>query len=102
MARQFTPEDAAPLRAVSDPQISPDGTTVAYVAGDSFTASGKDAAKLSCTSIYLASPGSERPARLTSGPRSDTTPRWSPDGRTLAFLSDRQKDGERQVHLPTV
>ncbi len=37
--------------------------------------------------------------QLTYGPRSDTTPRWSPDGQTLAFLSDREKDGQRQICL---
>ncbi|MBI3733958.1 MAG: S9 family peptidase, partial [Chloroflexi bacterium] len=36
---------------------------------------------------------------LTAGPRSDHTPRWSPDGRWLAFLSDRLEDGQLQVYV---
>ena len=41
--------------------------------------------------------GSGRPRRLTHGAWSDTAPRFSPDGRSLAFLSDREKAGVSQL-----
>src|SRR6266436_6049383 len=43
--------------------------------------------------------GGGEPRQLTAGPRTDSLPRWSPDGHALAFLSDRLKDGQRQVFL---
>jgi dipeptidyl aminopeptidase/acylaminoacyl peptidase len=103
MARSFTPEDSVRLKSVSDSQISPDGQAVAFVCGDSFTASGKDAPKLPRSRIYLAHASRGHvegaPQEFTAGPRSDSAPRWSPDGSSLAFLSDREKDGERQIYL---
>jgi Tol biopolymer transport system component len=39
------------------------------------------------------------PRPLTAGPRANDAPRWSPDGRTLAFTADRKENGERQLHL---
>lgn len=99
MARAFTPDDAVRLKTVYDPQISPDGRAVAFVSGDSFTGSGKDASKMPRTRIYLASLEGGTPVEFTAGPRSDAAPRWSPDGTAMAFLSDRAKDGERQVYL---
>jgi dipeptidyl aminopeptidase/acylaminoacyl peptidase len=99
MGRTFSPEIAVRVRSVSDPRISPDGSRVAYVSGDSFTASGKDATKLARTNIFTARPDGGAGHQMTNGPRSDSGPRWSPDGRSLAFLSDRDKDGERQIYL---
>ena len=48
--------------------------------------------------------GSSPPRRLTLGARNDTTPRWSPDGRTIAFLSDRSAvldAGGAGEHVPS-
>ena len=40
-----------------------------------------------------------KPRQYTRGDKSATAPEWSPDGTMLAFLSDREKDGERQVWM---
>jgi dipeptidyl aminopeptidase/acylaminoacyl peptidase len=80
------PADIANLKTVSDPQISPDGNLVAYVVQTPVAAGEhKDA------HIWLASGsqfGEAHPFVLSSG--TDTDPRWSPDGNSLAFLSDRE------------
>jgi len=65
--------------------LSPDGRFVAF--GVKAAAPGKDGHR---TALWLAPADGSSPARqLTAGTRSDAQPRWSPDGRTLAFLSDR-------------
>jgi len=79
MARLLTADDLYTLNLASDTQISPDGTRVAFVR----TAIDRDAYEYRHT-IWLV-PTSGEPRQFTSGPN-DRAPRWSPDGRTLAFL----------------
>ena len=71
------------------PTLSPDGDWVA------FTVSAMDVdVDRSDTDVYMASTvdlGAEA-LRLTTSDRSETSPRWSPDGRYLAFLSSRDGD----------
>src|SRR5690349_24065496 len=93
--RLLTPEDVLAFRLVEDAQISPDGSCVAFVVGDSF----KSDSKWPKSTIWVVDTAGGEPRQLTAGPRTDTLPRWSPDGQKLAFLSDRLKDGQRQVFL---
>ncbi len=92
---ELTPEHALSFKGVSDAQITPDGELVAFVVGDTFTVD----TKLPKANISVAPVAGGDARQLTFGPRSDTAPRWSPDGKTLAFLSDREEDGRRQVYL---
>ncbi len=83
--RPISLDDLARFREVSDPQISPDGGWVAY------TVSAANGELDRYTSdLWMTSWDGRTTVRLTSTPKeSEHTPRWSPDGRSLAFLSDR-------------
>ncbi|HEU4387475.1 MAG TPA: S9 family peptidase [Blastocatellia bacterium] len=91
--RAITEKDFLRFTWVADPQISPDGGRVAYVL---VTVNEKE--DRYDTSLWIISTaGGDQPRRLTAGPR-DSSPRWSPDGSTLAF----NRAGEReppQIHL---
>ncbi len=87
---RLSPNDLFRIAVPGDPQVRPDGGAVAYTV----TTADRDADENRCE-LWLAEPGRE-PRRLTSGP-GDQAPRWSPDGRTLAFL--RPVDGKPQIHL---
>ncbi|MGC8464556.1 MAG: S9 family peptidase [Acidimicrobiales bacterium] len=90
--RAFEVKDFWRIKSLSDPDLSFDGTLVAYVVGEASET--EDRVE---TSIWVTGTGSDGSARqATFGPK-DTSPRWSPDGKFLAFLSDRGK--ERQVYL---
>ncbi len=79
------PEDLYAFRFLADAQISPDGTRVAYVVREI------DREGNSYRSAIWVAPfeGTTAPVRFTAGPGQDAQPRWSPDGRWLAFVSDR-------------
>src|SRR3954470_8071407 len=93
--RPITPEDMADFVHLSDVQISPDGALVAFVAGGYFKV---DSASARCR-IWVVPTDTGAPRPFTGGPRTHNTPRWSPDGRMLAFLSDRLEDGRPQIYL---
>ncbi|MEO8502952.1 MAG: S9 family peptidase [Acidobacteriota bacterium] len=86
--RPLRPDDVFELREVNDPQLSPDGSLVAY------TVTASDRAKdREITQIYLVPSAGGEPQAAT---RSDTgesarQPRFSPDGRTLAYLAKHEK-----------
>ncbi len=78
--RGFVAENLWSLRSVSDPQVSPDGSRVAFVVGTPNKETDKQA-----TRIWVAPADGSSPAKaFTAGPE-DSAPRWSPDGRWLAF-----------------
>ncbi|HLJ58210.1 MAG TPA: S9 family peptidase [bacterium] len=82
------------LSGPADPQLSPDGRHVAYVRIP-FAWEGDYAAG----DIWVAPADGSAPARqFTRGNARDDSPRWSPDGRALAFLSDRLNRGARSLY----
>ena len=79
------PEDVYELTGVSDPRISPDGSRIAYVVWSLDRESNEYRG-----AIWVAPfDGAGEPRRFTSGEKRDGSPRWSPDGRWLAFTSNR-------------
>jgi dipeptidyl aminopeptidase/acylaminoacyl peptidase len=87
------PEDVYDLVNASDPRIAPDGSRVAYVV----TSVDREASEYR-SAIWLArTDGSEEPVQFTAGEKRDTTPRWSPDGRLLAFVSNRGGDDKKKA-----
>jgi dipeptidyl aminopeptidase/acylaminoacyl peptidase len=77
---------------VADPQISPDGNHVVYVVTKVDLAGNKSSANL-----WLASTDGKTRRQLTTTPKSDRHPRWSPDGKFILFQSNRS--GSNQLWL---
>ncbi len=82
--RPFTPDDFYLITQVSDPNLSPDGKFVAYVQ----SSPDRDADETRFC-IYIAPADGSTPARKFTEGKKDHSPRWSPDGATLAFISER-------------
>src|SRR6187399_1983191 len=93
--RNITEKDLFDFAWVGDPQVSPDGSTVAFVKVT------VNSAKTNYdTSLWSVSTSrSEEPRRITSGTR-DSSPRWSPDGKFLAFVRSSETAGSfSQIYL---
>ena len=91
--RPYTPELAVDLRLPAEPRLSPDGALVAF----GVSPAGHPTTDRISTLFVVPSDGSAPPRALTGNEHNNVSPRWSPDGRTLAFLSDRVTRGEAQV-----
>ena len=96
MSRPPQPEDLYRFRIPTDPWLSPSGELVAMSV--QVAAPSRDAYR---HAIWLVpSDGSTPPRQATLGVRHDTHPRFSPDGRWLAFLSDRRPVTEEEPEAP--
>ena len=90
--RAITFDDYIALKSVSDPQLSRDGKWVAYTVSTPSLQDNRNVAR-----IWVAELATGKTRQVTNGPGSDRQPRWSPDGKTVAFISTRE--GGAQVWL---
>ncbi|HYO42930.1 MAG TPA: S9 family peptidase [Candidatus Limnocylindrales bacterium] len=96
MPRSVRPDDLYRISVPMDPRLSPDGRMVAFTVKR--TAVGMDGYR---HAIWLApADGGAEPRRVTIGARTDRSPRFAPDGRTLAFISDRRLLVEEEPDRP--
>src|SRR5829696_1149041 len=112
----ITPEDVLSIRELSDVKLSPDGKQIVFVVNEPNNP--KSPREPRASNIWVVpSDGRELPRPVISGLKNAGSPRWSPDGRTLAFLSDRAdekaaaesstqiyllRDGEKKARLSNV
>jgi dipeptidyl aminopeptidase/acylaminoacyl peptidase len=96
--RLITVDDLFGIRAVHDPQISPDGQFIAYTVSSISLKEDKSRMR-----IWMIPTAGGEAVPLTSEEVSSDHPRWSPDGKFLAFLSERKEttgsEGKTQVYL---
>ncbi|MGQ9736492.1 MAG: prolyl oligopeptidase family serine peptidase [Armatimonadota bacterium] len=95
MPRSVTIDDLFHLKLVSDAQISPDGEQVMCVVKRIDREKNKYFSHL-----YLCDLRTREVRQFTNGEVSDSQPRWSPDGRWIAFVSNRQKPQSQIFLIP--
>jgi dipeptidyl aminopeptidase/acylaminoacyl peptidase len=88
--RRITAEDLLKFTFIGDPQLQPGGNSVVYTQTTIDEESKEYRSRIWSVSLE---DGEARP--YTGGPKSDSSPRWSPDGKRLAFVSDRS--GTKQI-----
>jgi len=99
----ITPEDVLTIRELYDLKLSPDGKQIAFVVSEPNDP--KKPREPRASNIWIVpTDGREPPRPLIIGLKSADSPSWSPDGHTLAFLSDRGDaeavgDGSSQIYL---
>src|SRR5580704_10794414 len=90
-AKLLTPETSLNLRSISDLQFSPDGARVAFIVTE--PPKGERRAR----HIWLYDKKSGAVRQFTFSAKDEISPRWSPDGKELAFLSNREE--QQQIYV---
>ena len=92
--RTITAEDLYNFELLSPPRISPDGKHVIYAQQ---RVDAKTEKKYS--NLWIAPSDGSGARQFTSGDQNDSQPRWSPDGKTIAFISNRGDEKQPQIYL---
>ncbi len=93
--RTIQPEDLLQFKVILDHDISPDGQAIVYALQEV-----NPETLQAFVNLWTVKINSNSPEPLTHGPHMDSHPRWSPDGKTIAFLSNQGKSkGPQQLYV---
>lgn len=96
-AQTWDPEMQLKVKAVGTPRVSPDGSRIVYTVNEAVTTPDKSEF---VTQIWMANLATKQSVQLTFGDKSSTNPKWSPDGKWIAFLSNRKDNRNNLYRLP--
>jgi dipeptidyl aminopeptidase/acylaminoacyl peptidase len=94
-AQTWDPEMQLKLRVAGTPRVSPDGKRVVYTVSDAVMTADKSEY---VTQLWIADIATKQNLQLTFGEKSSSNPKWSPDGKWIAFTSNR-KDNKNNLYL---
>src|SRR5215207_8749282 len=92
--RPMTAVDLIDVPRLADPQLSPDGTQVVFLRSDADWHANKRIAH-----VWRTVAAAGETTQLTAGAEGESSPRWSPDGGSLAFIAKRSGDDVAQLYL---
>jgi dipeptidyl aminopeptidase/acylaminoacyl peptidase len=91
----WTPELQIKVRAIASPRVSPDGRRVVYTVSDAVTTADRSEY---VSQVWVATADGRESYQLTFADKSSTNPKWSPDGKWVAFTSTR-KENRNNLYL---